>query len=192
MPRTRTFIAIELSKSIRDRLIALQEELATAAPDVKWVERENLHVTLLFLGEVDDRELPAVCRVVQEALAEYPVFTLSVAAAGCFPNPRRPRTLWVGIGQGVQDVVAVHDALERPLLDLGCYRREERKYTPHITLGRRRSEGPADALSRALAKQQAWQGGEEVVGEIHVMGSELTRDGPHYTILSRAKLAGEP
>jgi 2'-5' RNA ligase len=189
MPRTRTFIAIELSKSIRDRLIALQGELAAAAPDVKWVEPENLHVTLLFLGEVDDRELPAVCRAAQEALAAYPAFTLSVAGAGCFPNPRRPRTLWVGIGQGVQDVVAVHDAIEQPLLDMGCYRREERKYTPHITLGRRRGEGPADALSRALARQQAWQGGEETVSEIHVMGSELTRDGPQYTVIGRAKLA---
>lgn len=189
MPRTRTFIAIALSRSIRDRLIALQEGLAAAAPDVKWVEPENMHVTLLFLGEVDDRELPAVCRASQDALVAYPAFTLSVAGAGCFPNARRPRILWVGIGQGAREVVAVHDALEGPLLDLGCYRREERKYTPHITLGRRRSEGPADALSRVLAKQQAWQGGEETVCEIHVMGSELTRDGPHYTILSRAKLA---
>jgi 2'-5' RNA ligase len=188
MPRTRTFIAIELSKPIRDRLIALQEGLATAAPDVKWVEPDNLHVTLLFLGEVDDRELPAVCRAVQDALAEHPAFTLSVEGVGCFPNPRRPRVLWVGIKQGVQEVVAVHDALEGPLLDLGCYRREERKYTPHVTLGRRRSEGPADALSKALAKQQTWQGGDELVSEVHVMASELTRDGPQYTILSRARL----
>jgi RNA 2',3'-cyclic 3'-phosphodiesterase len=189
MPRTRTFIGIELSKSIRARLVALQESLAAAASDVKWVEADNLHVTLLFLGEVDDRELPAVCRVAQEALAEHIAFPLTIERVGCFPNPRRPRILWAGVGQGVQEVVAVHDALEGPLLDLGCYRREERKYTPHVTLGRRRSEGPADALSLALAKQQAWQGGEETVSEIHVMASELTRDGPQYTILGRAKLA---
>jgi 2'-5' RNA ligase len=189
MARIRTFIAIELHRTIRDRLIALQENLASAAPDVKWVEPDNLHVTLLFLGEVDDRELPAVCRVVQDALAEVPAFPMSVTGVGCFPNPRRPRVLWVGVGQGMQEVVAVHDALEGPLLTLGCYRREERKYTPHITLGRRRSEGPADALSRALAKQQTWHGGDETVSEIHVMGSELTRDGPQYTVLSRATLA---
>jgi RNA 2',3'-cyclic 3'-phosphodiesterase len=189
MPRTRTFIAIELSKPIRDRLVSLQQSLAEAAPDVKWVEPANLHVTLLFLGEVDDRELPAVCRAVQEALADQPAFAMSVAGAGCFPNPRRPRVLWVGIGQGVQEVVAVHDAMETPLLALGCYRREKRRYTPHVTLGRRRGEGPADALGRELAKHQAFQAGELSVSAIHVMASELTSAGPSYSVLSRAKLA---
>jgi 2'-5' RNA ligase len=189
MPRTRTFIAIELDKPIRERLVGLQEDLAVPAPDVKWVEPENLHVTLLFLGEVDDRELPAVCRAVQDAIAEQPQFTLSVEGAGCFPNPRRPRTLWVGVGQGVQDVVAVHDAIEPALLDLGCYRREERRYTPHITLGRRRGEGPADALARALAQHQGWKAGEQGVSEVHVMGSQLTPSGPLYTIIGRARMA---
>jgi 2'-5' RNA ligase len=189
MPRTRTFIAIELPQGIRDRLVALQESLATAAPDVKWVEPENLHVTLLFLGEVDDRELPAVCRAVQDAVVGHTPFTLSVEGAGCFPNPRRPRTLWVGVGQGVQEVVAVHDAIEPALLALGCYRREERKYTPHVTLGRRRGEGPADALAKALARHQTWKAGEATVSEVHVMGSQLTPKGPLYTILGRAKLA---
>lgn len=88
MPRTRTFIAIELGKAVRDRLIGLQESLTASAAGVKWVEPENLHVTLLFLGEVDDRELPGVCRAVQEALSEHAEFTLSVEGVGCFPNPR--------------------------------------------------------------------------------------------------------
>jgi 2'-5' RNA ligase len=189
MPRTRTFVAIELTRHVRDQLISLQETLAAADRDVKWVEAENLHVTLLFLGEVDDRELPAVCRTVQEAIAELPAFTLSVTGVGCFPNPRRPRTLWVGITQGLQEVVAVHDAIERPLMDLGCYRREERKYTPHITLGRRRREGPADALSRALARLQEWTAGEVAVTEVQVMASQLTPTGPDYSVLSRARLA---
>jgi RNA 2',3'-cyclic 3'-phosphodiesterase len=189
MPRTRTFIAIELSKAIRDRLVDLQEQLRASDHDVKWVEPENLHVTLLFLGEVDDRELPAVCSAVQEALAGTSAFAMSVHGAGCFPNPRRPRVLWVGIGQGMQEVDAVHDALEAPLLELGCYRREERRYTPHITLGRRRSEGPADALGRELARHQSFDAGEVTVDAIHVMASRLTSAGPNYSVLCRAKLA---
>jgi 2'-5' RNA ligase len=190
MSRTRTFIAIDLGKSIRDRLISLQESLAEAGPDVKWVEPDNLHLTLLFLGEVDDRELPAVCRAVQEAVAERPAFEVSVEGAGCFPNPRRPRILWLGIGKGVQEVVAVHDALEEPLLDLGCYRREERKYTPHVTLGRLKGEGRStDALSRALAKVQGYQAGEATVREIQVIASQLTPAGPNYSVLGRAPFA---
>ncbi len=189
MSRTRTFIAVHLDEDIRARLAALQRDLAAEAPDVKWVEEDNLHVTLLFLGEVDNRELPTVCRAVQTAVAGRPAFTMAVEGPGCFPNPRRPRVLWVGLGQGTQEVVAVHDALEAPLMDLGCYRREERKYTPHVTLGRLREGGTGDALARALGKHAGWKAGEQAVDEIHVMGSELTPQGPIYTVLSRAKLA---
>ena len=188
MSRTRTFIAVDLGKPIRDRILALQEELARAGTEVKWVEPENLHVTMLFLGEVDERELPAVCRVVSECTQQHTPFPMSVETAGCFPTPRRPRVLWVGVGEGTQPLCALHDALEPPLMNLGCYRREERKYTPHITLGRVKSDRPTDKLAAALAKQAGWKGGEIAVRELLVMGSELTPKGPVYTVLSRAKL----
>jgi 2'-5' RNA ligase len=189
MARLRTFIGIDPGKPVRDRLVALQDTLAKTGVEVKWVEPGNLHVTLLFLGEVNDVDVPAVCRAVAEGLKAQSAFLLTVEKTGCFPNPRRPRILWAGVGQGAQEVCAVHDALEGPLLELGCYRREERRYTPHITLGRIRGEQPADNLSAALAKHAGWKGGETTVREIHVMSSELTRNGPVYTVLSRAKLS---
>jgi 2'-5' RNA ligase len=189
MARVRTFIAVDVGKSIRDRLVNLQETLARAGTEVKWVEPENLHVTLLFLGEVDDRHLPAVCRVVADCADQQAPFLLSVETAGCFPTPRRPRVLWAGVGEGRQPLCTLHDALEAPLLDLGYYRREDRQYTPHITLGRVKSDRPTEKLSAALAKQAGWQGGEITVREVLVMSSELTSEGPIYTVLSRAKLA---
>ena len=192
MARIRTFIALDLGKPIRDKAVALQESLARSGADVKWVEEENLHVTLLFLGEVDDRELPDVCRAVADGCEGRRGFAMSVEGVGCFPNPRRPRVVWIGIGNGVQEVVALHDALEEKLLELGCYRREERQYTPHITLGRvKRDDSPTDELASLLAKKANWQAGEVAVREVLVMSSELTRDGPVYTVLSRAKL-GRP
>ena len=72
---------------------------------------------------------------------------------------------------------------------LGCYRREERKYTPHVTLGRIRGEGAPAGLTAALAQELAWKAGAVTVRELHVMSSELTPDGPCYAVLSRAKLA---
>jgi 2'-5' RNA ligase len=188
MSRIRTFIAVDLGKAIRDRLVALQETLARAGTEVKWVEPDNLHVTLLFLGEVDAREIPDVCRVVAQCTAQHTPFLIRVETAGCFPTPRRPRVLWVGIGEGARPLCSLHDGLEPPLMALGCYRREERKYTPHITLGRVRGNGSTEKLAAALAKQAGWQGGEIGVREILIMGSELTPKGPVYTVLSRAKL----
>jgi 2'-5' RNA ligase len=189
MPRMRTFLAIDVGEAIRDNLVALQDTLTVESPDVKWVEPDNLHVTLLFLGEVDTRELHDICRATQNAIAETPAFAMSIEGAGCFPNPRRPRILWVGVGKGSEEVSAIHDAIEIPLLDLGCYRREARAYTPHVTLGRNRSERPDELLARALTKHQGWKAGEVMVREVRVMSSELTPDGPIYTVLSRAKLA---
>lgn len=190
MARVRTFLAIDVGAEIRAQLVALQEELATFAADVKWVEPDNMHLTLLFLGEVDQRETIDICRTAQKAIQKMPAFVMSVEGAGCFPNPRRPRTLWVGVGKGSDEVCAVHDAIEAPLLELGSYRRETRAYAPHVTLGRVKSEEePNEALAQALTKHQTWSAGEVVVSEVCVMRSELKSDGPIYTVMGRAKLA---
>jgi 2'-5' RNA ligase len=188
MPRVRTFIGIDPGKPIRDRLVALQEALARSPGEVKWVEPENLHVTLLFLGEVDMVEVPELCQTVAESLQGQAAFAMSVEKVGCFPNSRRPRILWAGVGAGLQEVVAVHDALETPLMELGCYRREERQYTPHITLGRIKNDGRTFQFALALSRHAAWSGGTAQVREIQIMSSELTSQGPVYTVLSRAKL----
>ncbi len=188
MARVRTFIGIDPGKPIRDRLVTLQETLGRTVTDVKWVEPENLHVTLLFLGEVDMLEVPAVCQSVAETVRKQPAFTMSVEKLGAFPNARRPRILWVGIGEGIQEVVAVHDALEVPLLELGCYRREERRYSPHLTLGRVKGEKHSEKLAGILTRQAAWVGGTVHITEIQVMSSELSSQGPVYTVLSRARL----
>jgi len=192
MARLRTFIAVGLDQAVRDRTITLQETLAATGADVNWVEPENLHATLLFLGDVNDRDLLAVCKAVTATCQGLPAFPLSVETVGCFPNPRRPRTLWVGVGEGTQELVAVHDALEQALLELGCYRREERRYTPHVTLGRVKNEEDNEKLIAALAKHAGWHGGHQTVREVLVMSSELRSQGPTYSVLSRAKLPAAP
>jgi RNA 2',3'-cyclic 3'-phosphodiesterase len=189
MARRRTFLGIDVGDPIRQHLVALQEELGGIAGDVKWVEPENMHITLLFLGEVEQREFIDICRVAQRAVREMPTFMMSIEGAGAFPNPRRPRTLWVGVGAGAAEVGAVHDAIEAPLLEMGSYRRETRGYVPHVTLGRVRGEVPNEELAKVLTQHKDWSAGEVLVREVHVMTSELTSDGPSYTVLGRAKLA---
>jgi 2'-5' RNA ligase len=187
MNRIRTFIAVDLDKAVRNRAVALQETLKESSTEVKWVEPENLHVSLLFLGEVNDREIADVCRIVAETAHQHSSFMMRVESAGCFPHPRRPRVLWAGVGAGKQELCAIHDSLEIALLDLG-FRREDRKYSPHITLGRVKSDHSTDSLAAALAQQAGWKGGEIPVSEVLVMGSKLTPQGPEYSVLSRAKL----
>lgn len=189
MGRIRTFVAVDVGDAMRSRLASAQQTLAQATSDVKWVEAENLHVTLLFLGEVDERDLLKVCRAVQGVAAAQPAFRLEASGVGCFPNARRPRVVWAGIGEGASELTALHDALEPPLLELGCYRREDRPFTPHLTLGRTKSDAPAEALAQALPKLATWRGGSVDVRELRVYSSELASRGPTYTVLARAKLA---
>jgi 2'-5' RNA ligase len=191
MPRIRTFIAINLESAVHRRVMALQETLARSVGDeVKWVEDNNMHLTLLFLGEVDQRQVHEVCRAVARCCAERESFVLEVVGVGAFPNTRRPRILWAGVGQGTEELVSLHDVLEEALLELGCYRREERKYSPHVTLGRVHQDGAEEKIVEALTRHQHWQGGETRVTEALVMSSDLTPRGPIYTVMSRAKLGG--
>lgn len=188
MARIRTFIAVDIGETVCARCEAMQETLGRSGADVKWVERENLHLTLLFLGEVDEREIHDVCRAVKDTCAGIARFHAAIQGVGCFPNPRRPKVIWAGVGEGKEEMVALHDSLEAPLLELGCYRREERKYTPHLTLGRVRGEDSTDRLAQALARQAEWKAGECEVGRVQVMASELRPEGPVYSVLSTAKL----
>jgi 2'-5' RNA ligase len=190
MARLRTFLAVPVNKAVRDRLESLQERLAGLGVDVKWVEPENLHVTLLFLGEVGEREVMPICRAAADIGRTHAAFSFSVETVGCFPNIHRPRVVWVGVGEGAAEVSALHDALESPLMELGCYRREERHFTPHITLGRVKAERTGAEITAALAKVAKWRAGEVQATEFHVLSSELTSKGPTYSVLSRVPLSG--
>ena len=191
MPRTRTFIAVETSADIRANAVALQESLAKTGAEVKWTTSETMHITLLFLGEVDDRELHSICRAVKDVAATEPAFPLRVSGVGAFPTPRRPKILWAGITEGAEELKCLYEKLEGKLFDLGCYRKEERGYTPHLTLGRAKSEADGFALASALPKLIDWDGGRTVVEEVLVFGSVLQKGGPEHTVLGRGELAGK-
>jgi 2'-5' RNA ligase len=190
MARIRTFIAVDLAAGVKDRVIGLQEELGRTAAGVKWVPRQNLHLTLLFLGDVGELDVVKICRVVQARSRKHAPFTVDAAGLGAFPNGRRPKILWVGLTNGVPELRALHADLEEGLLDLGCYRREEREYTPHLTLGRLSHEDRAADWAPVLAKYEEWPGGPSAVDEVLVMSSEMRRDGPEYAVMGRAPLGG--
>jgi len=187
MARMRTFIAVPLEAGIRNHVVSLQERLSKSGVEVKWVEPENLHITLLFLGEVDVRDTLLVCRAVSDVTADMDSFSIRIAGVGCFPNPRRPKTIWAGIDDGANELVQLHDRIEAILLEQGAYRREGRPYTPHVTLGRVKGDD-ARPLSKALKEQADWTAGSEIVREVHVLSSELTSDGPKYTVLGRGRI----
>lgn len=189
--RIRTFVAVEISSAVRQLVAELIDEFRTAGADAKWVEPQNLHVTLKFLGDVDANEIHQPCRAVQEAVADFAPFEFAVQGAGAFPNVSRPRTVWLGIGQGNEELVALNRRIELPLEKLG-FRREARRYKPHLTIGRVRRGGPGVAELGALIRHYAdFDAGRTTVSQVLVFSSRLDRSGPTYESLARAPLGGK-
>jgi RNA 2',3'-cyclic 3'-phosphodiesterase len=188
--RSRIFIAVDIGSALRQRTAQLLQKLSRLAPDVKWVAENNMHITLLFLGEVKELDLPPICRIVKEQAVGFPAFTLEIGGIGAFPTPRRPKILWAGVNEGAADLKRLHQRLEQPLLELGCYRREERAYSPHLTLGRLSEDDRAQAWGSIIAQFADWQGGSARIDEVLVMSSELRRSGPIYSVVGRVPLEG--
>jgi 2'-5' RNA ligase len=191
MARIRSFIGVEIDDGVRAAATTLQKELAQTGAQVKWVEPHNLHLTLAFLGDMPDRSLADLFAAVGRVAKPEPPFTMTVAGVGAFPTPRRPKIVWAGVTSGVEELARLHANLEDPLIDLGLYRREDRGYTPHLTLGRVSGEESGAMLSPLLPKLADWSGGATSVAEIVIFGSELRRDGPVYTVLGRCPLKGK-
>jgi len=185
----RTFVAVELNAAVRGRAEGLIELYRGAGADVKWVETSNLHLTMKFLGDVRSQEITRVCEALGHAAAKVEPFALDVSGAGAFPNARRPRTLWIGAGNGEEEMIALHGQLETSLGKLG-FRKEHRRFHPHLTIGRVRRSGPATAeLGQLVVNNAEFHAGRIDVSQVVVFSSQLGRSGPIYEALSRASLA---
>src|SRR4051812_7353134 len=100
MARTRTFLAVDINDAIRKQAESMQKRLGECGAEVKWVTPANMHLTLLFLGDVGDSDLADICRLAKHALRKTDSFRVTFAGLGAFPNPRRPKILWAGVTEG--------------------------------------------------------------------------------------------
>lgn len=189
----RTFVAVEVGAKVRDKVLSVIDELGKAEADVKWVQRENLHLTLQFLGQVPGGQIPEICQAVSDAVAGSEPFDLEIRGVGAFPNVRRPRTVWLGVTAGRDELIAVQKRVQKALKKLG-FRPEDRAFSPHLTIGRaREGGGPALAvLGAQIAARSGEVCGQSRIGEVVVFSSQLAPSGPTYTALCRASLASHP
>ncbi len=188
----RLFIALKLPAEVLDELTAVQQRLRrTEAHPVKWVAPQSIHLTLQFLGEVPEAHLPAILQALEEvrdAAAHQSPLRLRLAAAGAFPNLRRPQTLWVGMAGELEGLTRLHQAVIAATEPLG-FQPETRPFRAHLTLGRvRREATPAQraALGSALGslsppRSITWQSGHPLLFK-----STLTPTGSIYTELGPA------
>jgi len=183
----RTFIAIELDGRILDHIDAIRDRLRAVGADVKWVQRANTHLTVKFIGETAPELVAGIAAALGEAAAESDAFDIEVCGVGTFP-PRRPAVLWVGVRAELGGPLArLHEAIESRLQKLGIAK-ENRRFSPHITLGRVRGGRHVRKLLAALENEQPADMGRSPVASVILFESKLTPEGPVYNRLAEAPL----
>ena len=179
----RVFIAIELPQEIKDTLGRLQAKLKAAGADVKWVDPKNIHLTLKFLGEIDEQISDRVSTKLAEICFGRKQFNLSLSSCGAFPNINSPRVIWAGIEQGDKEIKTIADAIETQLESIGILK-ESREFSSHITLGRTRSSKNRQELAKTLSELSTKPLKDQFpASKITLFKSTLTPLGPIYETL---------
>lgn len=195
MPTVRAFIAIELPAEILDQVGRLQNRVRQDVPPglVRWVRPEGIHLTLKFLGDVEQSRLPEIERALCDACAPTAPFTLQIGELGCFPNPRRPRVVWVGVQDEGETLARLQKAVEREISPLG-FPADRRGFHPHLTLGRVKNARPTarkqaewEALGTYAARAKV-RVGQMQVDAVRLMRSELLPSGAVYSELAACPL----
>jgi 2'-5' RNA ligase len=184
---TRTFVALDLPQNARDKLDRLQSLLGPETTGVRWVEPNTFHLTLAFLGDVPNSDLPEVCRAVARAGAEMSPFDVRIEGLGVFPDAKRTRSIWVGfVGPGLENIERLQARVADEVARIN-YPTDD-KFHPHITLGRLKpGRGPTRDLTPLLNHYRTWSPGSIRVEEAVTYSSVLTSDGPEYVVLGRAR-----
>ncbi|PYR15935.1 MAG: RNA 2',3'-cyclic phosphodiesterase [Acidobacteria bacterium] len=186
----RLFVAVDLSEGARRRIAGLQQRIA-AAPggppmSLKWVTAEHAHLTLVFLGRVDDTLVPSVVDAFGRDV-DRPPFDMVLDGLGVFPPRGAPRVLWAGVAAGAPELGDLQRLMAERVIALGI-ELEDRPFHPHLTLGRWRRSRPPDR-DRALAAVPSGAIARVGVTCATLYESRLSSSGPTYVAHARATLA---
>jgi 2'-5' RNA ligase len=185
----RAFIAVTLDSKVIEQIAAASNQLRPEITAVRWVTPANFHLTLKFLGSIDDAAIEPIGATLREQLRLFPRFTINAKGLGVFPGPKRPRVLWVGLtGDRLVSLAARVESALRPL----GFKPEDRKFTPHLTIGRWRD---ADRAPKSLGRQlEIWQArdfGTSNVESVKLIQSVLKPEGASYNDLITVPLSAE-
>jgi len=186
--KIRCFIALDLPEEIKRQLGYIIEELQKSLADVKWVKQENLHLTLKFLGEQDEKKVKKVKEILELLSSQQRSYALALGSLGGFPKLEYPRVIWIGLSKGEKETLEIAEELENQISKLGIPK-EKRAFSSHITLGRVRSGLNREKLIRAikdfsLPQEKLNFSAEEIV----LYKSTLTPQGPFYEAIHKASL----
>ncbi len=187
----RAFIAIDLSPEIQKCLEELLKSYRSQLLNipVRWVPAANIHLTLKFLGDVSLANLNLLTEMIQGEISNHHQFDISVGGSGAFPNTRQPRVVWVGV-EAPAELANIQNGIEQATARLG-YAREERAFSPHLTLGRvsrNATSQDVKAISKVLETTRVGFLGATCVEKVFLYRSDLQPTGAVYTQIFSSSL----
>jgi RNA 2',3'-cyclic 3'-phosphodiesterase len=183
--KLRLFIAIDVDDRIRTQVARVQNAFRSATTAAKWVEPQLCHITLNFLGYVPETHLTAISDVGRQAAQGTRAFELEFRGVGAFPNARRARVLWMGLGTGEAPLADLRATLASGLQAIG-FEPEDRPFSPHLTLARLKVPAKLEDVVRSFANQRF---GRVQVADLRLMRSDLRPGGPIYSVLEKFPLS---
>jgi 2'-5' RNA ligase len=175
----RGFIAVEITAT--PEIISLENSLANTRADIKLVEPENIHITLKFLGDTDEQHMDAIEQIIRESVRGITPFPITLQGTGVFPNQHYMKVAWIGI-TNADNLVKISQSLDEKLTALG-FKKENRRFSPHLTIGRIRTAKNKDQLLDAIRQYTSTEFATQQVETITLKKSDLTQKGPIYTTL---------
>lgn len=192
MPNIRAFIAVQLPPEVKQALSCVQDTLKSGpgAP-VKWVEPQNLHLTLKFLGDIDPDSVGSILAAMKEAAAGTGNLHLEMSGLGTFPGGRRVRIVWAGLAGEIKKLADLQERIETRLVPIG-FQKEPRGFQPHLTIGRVRdqaSPSEREDLYRRIERETNAKKARVSIDSVFLMQSRLTPSGPIYSELGHVFLS---
>jgi 2'-5' RNA ligase len=177
----RSFIAVEIPDPVKMEIGEVTGLLKKYDADVKWVTVGNLHITLKFLGSTPEEAVPEIRKSLVKTVSSFQPFYIKIQGTGIFPNRKYPRVVWVGV-EGGDTLVKLAGDIDNAMSFFG-YRKEEREFKPHLTLGRVRSREGISSVVNELDNFREKEFGTFAADRIRLMRSELKPKGPEYSCL---------
>jgi RNA 2',3'-cyclic 3'-phosphodiesterase len=186
----RSFLAFDLPAAMRDSVSQVSSELRPLLPRARWIRAENIHLTVVFLGQVPESSMEAITGVAKRVCDRYGAFDIALKSMGVFSGIRNPRVLWVGLQADFERMSDFRNALQKKLSVFGV-REEKRPFRPHLTLCRfgKGTRGGAP-LAKILETYRDLSGPFHRVQELFLFRSDLTSKGSIYTRLAQWPLSG--
>ena len=187
----RSFLAFELPPGVRGAVKEILDDVRDPELHVKWVKVDSIHLTVVFIGNIRQEEVPEIEEEIKGVCEGYGPFSLSLKGLGVFPNPRRPRVFWVGLDGEIGRMGCLRDDLLGRLKPFGL-KEDKRVFRPHLTLGRfRRPERGGSSLNDIISRYEDFRGPDFSLDELVFFKSELKRDGAIHTRLGTYGLKGK-